>query len=160
MGQNLSTCTPLLSMSDTILFRAIFLNGRHKNLIWTIYPAHTVLYSVQCIILVHPSTNGTALYSVQCGMLVHPCTDGTALYSVQCGMLVHPCKDDSTVLYSVQCGILPHPVTYGTVLYSVCVWGGGGDGCHLRVVPPGQLHRRPSTPKRFINIVFFSRYHI
>ena len=27
--------------------------------------------------------------------------------------------------------------------------GGGGDGCHLRVVPPGQLHRRPSTPKRF-----------
>ena len=26
--------------------------------------------------------------------------------------------------------------------------GGGGDGCHLRVVPPGQLHRRPSTPKR------------
>ena len=24
-----------------------------------------------------------------------------------------------------------------------------GDGCHLRVVPPGQLHRRPSTPKRF-----------
>ena len=37
---------------------------------------------------------------------------------------------------------------------------GGGDGCHLRVVPPGQLHRRPSTPKRFINIVFFSRYNI
>ena len=35
-----------------------------------------------------------------------------------------------------------------------------GDGCHLRVVPPGQLHRRPSTPKRLINIVFFSRYHI
>ena len=27
--------------------------------------------------------------------------------------------------------------------------GGGGDGCHLRVVPPVQLHRRPSTPKRF-----------
>ena len=27
--------------------------------------------------------------------------------------------------------------------------GGGGDGCHLRVVPPGQLHRRLSTPKRF-----------
>ena len=26
---------------------------------------------------------------------------------------------------------------------------GGGDGCHLRVVPPGQLHRRPSTPKCF-----------
>ena len=26
---------------------------------------------------------------------------------------------------------------------------GGGDGCHLRVVPHGQLHRRPSTPKRF-----------
>ena len=25
----------------------------------------------------------------------------------------------------------------------------GGDGCHLRVVPPGQLLRRPSTPKRF-----------
>ena len=25
----------------------------------------------------------------------------------------------------------------------------GGDGCHLRVVPPWQLHRRPSTPKRF-----------
>ena len=37
---------------------------------------------------------------------------------------------------------------------------GGGDGCHLRVVPPGQLHRRPSTPKRFINIVFFSRNYI
>ena len=36
----------------------------------------------------------------------------------------------------------------------------GGDGCHLRVVPPGQLHRRPSTPKRFINIVFFSRNYI
>ena len=35
-----------------------------------------------------------------------------------------------------------------------------GDGCHLRVVPPGQLHRRPSTPKRFINIVFFSRNYI
>ena len=29
------------------------------------------------------------------------------------------------------------------------MWGGGGDGCHLRVVPPGQLLRRPSTPKRF-----------
>ena len=27
--------------------------------------------------------------------------------------------------------------------------GGGGGGCHLRVVLPGQLHRRPSTPKRF-----------
>ena len=29
--------------------------------------------------------------------------------------------------------------------------GGGGGGCHLRVVPPpGQLLRRPSTPKPFI----------
>ena len=27
--------------------------------------------------------------------------------------------------------------------------GTGGDGCYLRVVPPGQLYRRPSTPKRF-----------
>ena len=27
---------------------------------------------------------------------------------------------------------------------------GGGEGCHLRVVPPGQLLRRPSTPKPFI----------
>ena len=27
--------------------------------------------------------------------------------------------------------------------------GTGGDGCHPRVVPPGQLHRRPSTSKRF-----------
>ena len=26
----------------------------------------------------------------------------------------------------------------------------GGEGCHLRVVPPGQLLRRPSTPKPFI----------
>ena len=26
----------------------------------------------------------------------------------------------------------------------------GGDGCHLRVVPPGQLLRRPSIPKPFI----------
>ena len=34
------------------------------------------------------------------------------------------------------------------LLYLFCT-GGGGDGCHLRVVPPGQLHRRPSTPKRF-----------
>ena len=25
-----------------------------------------------------------------------------------------------------------------------------GEGCHLRVVPPGQLLRRPSTPKPFI----------
>ena len=25
-----------------------------------------------------------------------------------------------------------------------------GGGCHLRVVPPGQLPRRPSTPKPFI----------
>ena len=33
-------------------------------------------------------------------------------------------------------------------LVSVCIRG-GGDGCHLRVVPPGQLHRRPSTSKRF-----------
>ena len=29
------------------------------------------------------------------------------------------------------------------------VTAGGEDGCHLRVVPPGQLLRRPSTPKRF-----------
>ena len=36
----------------------------------------------------------------------------------------------------------------------------GGEGCHLRVVPPGQLLRRPSTPKRCINIVLFSRYYI
>ena len=28
-------------------------------------------------------------------------------------------------------------------------WEGGGEGCHLRVVPPGQLLRRPSTPKPF-----------
>ena len=28
--------------------------------------------------------------------------------------------------------------------------GGGGEGCHLRVVPPGQLLRSPSTPKPFI----------
>ena len=27
---------------------------------------------------------------------------------------------------------------------------GGGEGCHLRVVPPGQFLRRPSTPKPFI----------
>ena len=27
--------------------------------------------------------------------------------------------------------------------------GGGRDECHLRVFPPGQLLRRPSTPKRF-----------
>ena len=26
---------------------------------------------------------------------------------------------------------------------------GGGDRYHLRVVPPGQHHRRPRTPKRF-----------
>ena len=31
-------------------------------------------------------------------------------------------------------------------------WGGGG--CHLRVVPPGQLLRRPSTPKRFCLLPF------
>ena len=34
----------------------------------------------------------------------------------------------------------------------------GGDGCHLRVVPPGQLLRRPSTPKPFIEpgfVIFF-----
>ena len=30
----------------------------------------------------------------------------------------------------------------------------GGDGCHLRVVPPGQLLRRPSTPKRFCLLPF------
>ena len=28
------------------------------------------------------------------------------------------------------------------------VAGEGGDGCHLRVVPPGQLLRRPSTPRQ------------
>ena len=36
--------------------------------------------------------------------------------------------------------------------------GGGGGGCHLRVVPPGQLLRRPSTPKPFIEpgfVIFF-----
>ena len=33
--------------------------------------------------------------------------------------------------------------------------GGGGEGCHLRVVPPGQLPRRPSTPKPFIEVVMF-----
>ena len=32
---------------------------------------------------------------------------------------------------------------------STCT-GGGGEGCHLRVVPPGQLLRRPSTPTPFI----------
>ena len=35
---------------------------------------------------------------------------------------------------------------------------GGGGGCHLRVVPPGQLFRRPSTPKPFIEpgfVIFF-----
>ena len=34
----------------------------------------------------------------------------------------------------------------------------GGEGCHLRVVPPGQLLRRPSTPKPFIEpgfVIFF-----
>ena len=30
----------------------------------------------------------------------------------------------------------------------------GGEGCHLRVVPPGQLLRRPSTPKRFCLLPF------
>ena len=36
--------------------------------------------------------------------------------------------------------------------------GGGGEGCHLRVVPPGHLLRRPSTPKPFIEpgfVIFF-----
>ena len=32
--------------------------------------------------------------------------------------------------------------------------GGGGNGCHLRVVPPGQLLRRTSTPKRFCLLSF------
>ena len=34
-----------------------------------------------------------------------------------------------------------------------------GEGCHLRVVPPGQLLRRPSTPKPFIKpgfVIFFA----
>ena len=29
-------------------------------------------------------------------------------------------------------------------------YNSGEEGCHLRVVPPGQLLRRPSTPKPFI----------
>ena len=35
----------------------------------------------------------------------------------------------------------------------------GGEGCHLRVVPPGQLLRRPSTPKPSSNqvLLFFWR---
>ena len=36
----------------------------------------------------------------------------------------------------------------------------GGEGCHLRVVPPGQLLGRPSTPKPFIEpgfVIFFWR---
>ena len=35
--------------------------------------------------------------------------------------------------------------------------GKGGEGCHLRVVPPGQLLRRPSTPKPSSNqvLLFF-----
>ena len=34
-------------------------------------------------------------------------------------------------------------------LYILYIFG-GGEGCHLRVVPLGQLLRRPSTPKPFI----------
>ena len=44
-------------------------------------------------------------------------------------------------------------VYYGNVqwilLFIMAMWGGGG-WCRLRVVPPGQLLRRPSTPKAFI----------
>ena len=64
----------------------------------------------------------------------------------------------------------PTSISGHNIIWFIAVWYiditvdsvalGGGDGCHLRVVPPGQLHRRPSTPKRFINIVFFSRYNI
>ena len=35
---------PLLSISGTVLFPAIFQNVRHKNLIWIIYP---VLFDVE-----------------------------------------------------------------------------------------------------------------
>ena len=36
------------------------------------------------------------------------------------------------------------------LLISLTMLNRGGEGCHLRVVPPGQLLRRPSTPKPFI----------
>ena len=115
MAQNLSTCTPLLSMSGTILFRAIFQNGRHKNQIWPLCPAHTVLYSVQCGMLVHPSTNGTALYSVQSGMLVHPCADGTALYSSQCDILSSVYRCHGTVECTIWHAGLSLYIWHGTV---------------------------------------------
>ena len=35
----------------------------------------------------------------------------------------------------------------------------GGEGCHLRVVPPGQLLRRPSTPKPSSNQVLLFFWH-
>ena len=44
-----------------------------------------------------------------------------------------------------------HPRVCGAqnIVEQTMYFAGGGAGCHLRVVPPGQLHRRPSTPKRF-----------
>ena len=45
------------------------------------------------------------------------------------------------------------------VWYLTTVGGGGGEGCHLRVFPPGQILRRPSTPKPSSNqvLLFFWR---
>ena len=39
------------------------------------------------------------------------------------------------------------------------IWG---DGCHPRVVPPGQLLRRPSTPRQtyFMDLLTFASMYL
>ena len=46
-----------------------------------------------------------------------------------------------------------------TLVWYLTTVGGGGEGCHLRVFPPGQLLRRPSKPKPSSNqvLLFFWR---